>query len=446
VILVAGMTVIGVWVTRRIEDGVVHRTASTTAVYVDSLIASSVQEITPGQPLPVDAQDRLEWLMTDTPLGQQVAMFRVWDTAGSIIYSTMPEEQTAPETVDGDYREAVLGEVSAHMGAIEGDATSEDLADGPLLEIYSPIRRTGTDEVIAVAEFYYGAEELQDDLAAAERESWLIVAGITAVIYLLLAAFVQRSSNTIQRQQRALGEQVQQLRELLERNEELTARVQSAAKRTTALNERFLRRVSAELHDGPAQDMSVALLQLDHVQEQVQTGAVNGTTSDSLETIKQSMTRALNDIRAASSGLILPQLGNLDLAGTIQHAVRTHTVRTGSPVSTTIAPYDRPAELPVKIAIYRVVQEALANGWRHAGGAGQYVQLDVTPEHLVLTVGDTGAGFDTTATIDPEHLGLVGMRERIESLGGTFVVTSEPGEGTRVMATLPIGGQGNGHE
>ena len=91
VILIAGMTGIGLWVTRQIEDGVVHRSASTTAVYVDSLIAGSLQDLADGDALSADSAAQLDWLLTATPLGQQVAVFRVWDRQGRVVYSSIPE-------------------------------------------------------------------------------------------------------------------------------------------------------------------------------------------------------------------------------------------------------------------------------------------------------------------------------------------------------------------
>ena len=80
--------------------------------------------------------------------------------------------------------------------------------DDELIEIYSPIRSRSTGEVIAAAEFYYATDALAGDVAAAQRRSWLVVGGATLVIYLLLATFIQRISNTVRRQQRKLSDQV----------------------------------------------------------------------------------------------------------------------------------------------------------------------------------------------------------------------------------------------
>ena len=71
VILAVGMAGIGAWVTRQIEEGVVDRTAATTALYVDSLVAPSLQDLAEADTLSAEAVDRLDWLFADTPLAQE---------------------------------------------------------------------------------------------------------------------------------------------------------------------------------------------------------------------------------------------------------------------------------------------------------------------------------------------------------------------------------------
>src|SRR3954462_13856629 len=91
IILVAGMAGVGAWVSQQIVGGVIHRTASATALYVDSLIAPSLQDLSSGNTLSDEAVNRLDWLFADTPLGQQIAGFQVWDRNGQIVYSTVPD-------------------------------------------------------------------------------------------------------------------------------------------------------------------------------------------------------------------------------------------------------------------------------------------------------------------------------------------------------------------
>jgi signal transduction histidine kinase len=86
-----------------------------------------------------------------------------------------------------------------------------------------------------------------------------------------------------------------------------------------------------------------------------------------------------------------------------------------------------------------VIQESLNNSYRHAGGANQQIRAFMDGDVLALEVSDDGPGFvpQPTATFNG-HLGLAGMRERVESLGGTFSVKSEIGKGTQVSARLAL--------
>jgi signal transduction histidine kinase len=129
-------------------------------------------------------------------------------------------------------------------------------------------------------------------------------------IHLLLAGIVGSGSTTIARQQAELREKVAQLTELLAQNEKLSSRVRAASARTAAFNERFLRRISAELHDCPAQDLAFALLRLDSI------GARSGgsgaadeaarPTAEEIGKIEGSLAHALRELRAVTAGLRLP--------------------------------------------------------------------------------------------------------------------------------------------
>jgi signal transduction histidine kinase len=80
----------------------------------------------------------------------------------------------------------------------------------------------------------------------------------------------------------------------------------------------------------------------------------------------------------------------------------------------------------------------LANGFRHAAGAGQRVELKLGDHGMEVVISDNGPGFDPQAAIREGHLGLLGMRERVEVLGGTFDVQSRPMQGTVIRVTLPL--------
>jgi len=96
------------------------------------------------------------------------------------------------------------------------------------------------------------------------------------------------------------------------------------------------------------------------------------------------------------------------------------------------------APLPIKIAVVRTLQEALSNATRHGEGRGIQVSMQREADALRLSVEDHGPGFDPQAADRSGHLGLAGMRERAEVLGGSFEVVSAPGAGTAVMVRLPL--------
>ena len=448
VILAIGMAGIGAWVTRQIEDGVVDRTAATTALYVDSLVAPPLQDLEESDTLSPAAIDRLDWLFADTPLGQEVVVFQVWDRGGHIVYSTAPSLVGQAFPVAGELARALAGEVTADIGDPEGGGElPRDVPRQDLIEIYSPIRSRGAGEVIGAAEFYYATDDLRNDVAAAQRKSWLVVGGATLLIYLLLATFIRRVSDTVRRQQRELAEQVARLTGVVRQNQELHERVRGAAARTAALNERFLRRFSAELHDGPAQEISLALLRLDHVAalsgSDRRDAPVNIEIERELDVIQSSLRRSLKDVRATSSGLLLPHLGALTVAQTLDHVLRGHQRRTGMAAELTLRDLPAQAPLATKIALYRIVQEALTNAWRHAGDAKPVVTVAASGATLLVEVADLGPGFDPSVAEGSEtHLGLVSMRERAESLGGQFRIESAPGRGARAIATLPLSAVG----
>ncbi|HEY0736984.1 MAG TPA: sensor histidine kinase [Herpetosiphonaceae bacterium] len=439
IILVAGMLGVGWWVGQQIELGVVQRTAATTALYVDSFIAPNLQELADSDTLDAEHVANLDQLLRDTALGQQIGAFKVWNAEGRIVYSVDLAQTGQVFPVQGGLAEALSGSVAARVSDLEDEENErERLEQSQLLEMYSPVRLAGTNQVIAVAEFYQSVDDLQREIEAARLRSWLVVGVATLIMYVLLAGFVKRASDTIDRQQIALNDQISRLTELLSQNAELSDRVRRAAARTTALNERFLRRIGAELHDGPIQDLSLALLRLD--QRPVTTGEAAGDEQpEQPDIVQESLRHALQEVRGIAAGLSLPHLNDLTLPETIARAVRSHERRTGTHVTLTHTELPDAAPLPVKITVYRLVQEALTNAYRHAGGQGQTVDVTFDGEHLSVEIGDQGPGFDTAHVTDwSQHLGLAGMRERVESLGGSFQVESVQGHGSKVQARLSL--------
>ncbi len=444
VVLVCCMAGVGWWVSREIQSGVIQETAATTALYMNSFVAPLIQELTEQDHLQPEHIASLDALVRKTPLGQEVVSFKVWNREGQIVYSTNPALIGQVFTMSRGAGRAWQGSVSSHISELEDEEhANERQFSARLLETYSPIRRIDSEEIIAVAEFYQAVDHLEAQLSTVQRSSWLVVGLATLAMYLMLAGVVRRGSDTIERQQRDLRDKVRQLTDLLGENRRLGERVRRAASGSTARNERFLRRISAELHDGPAQALGFGLLRLDSVMAHTETCACDKLTlpkaSADLETIQGSLREALDEIRALSSGLTLPELDDLTLRETLTRVARLHEKRTGTTVDLDIDSVPDDTSLPIKITLFRVIQEALNNAYRHAGGVGQRVRLTSASDRLSAEISDRGPGFEWSPRgAWNGHLGLQGMRERVESLGGTFRIESGPDTGTRVHAELSL--------
>ena len=95
------------------------------------------------------------------------------------------------------------------------------------------------------------------------------------------------------------------------------------------------------------------------------------------------------------------------------------------------------ASLSIKITAYRLIQEALNNAYIHANGANQQVRVTYKTNQIQIEVSDKGPGFDVSRPIEWEkHIGLAGMRERVESMGGLFKIESKINGGTTIIAIL----------
>jgi signal transduction histidine kinase len=166
-----------------------------------------------------------------------------------------------------------------------------------------------------------------------------------------------------------------------------------------------------------------------------------------LHAIHTTLASALAELRSISLGLNLPEIDSLSSREIAARAVRDFERKTGTTVRLMSSGNDATClALPVKITLYRLVQESLTNGFRHGGGATQCVSIAIADDHLTVTIKDNGKGFDVRTVNIVGHVGLEGMRERVEILGGTFHLRSTIGQGTDIVVGLPLQVEGVDHE
>ncbi len=441
VVMVTGMFGISSWVGGQIEAGVVRQSGTTAALLLDSFIAPQLQDYAQKGTIAGPHAQALSALLSGTPLGKWVVAFTVRDMSGRLLFTTDPTLSSLPAPTSAELAAAAAGQVSSEIDRLEKDTDSplRKYSDR-LVKTYSPIREYNSGRVFAVIEFYQDVDTLQAEIDTAKRTSWYVVGAFMLGMYVLLALFSKRSSDTIDRQQLELQRQVVRLTDLLGQNRQLHERVRRAAASIAGLHERLLRRIGSELHDGPAQDLSLALMQMDTAIAQSEKDSSKAPRLELLNSIQSALQHALTEMRGIASGLALPQLASLTPAQIFEHAVRAHEKRTHTAVELELHNLPGELPLPVKITAYRLVQEALTNSFKHAGSIGQRVCAQGTDEGLSIEMSDRGPGFAAGQAIESgDHLGLLGMRERVESLGGTFAIESSPGQGAtvRVLLNLP---------
>lgn len=443
IVMLVGMLVMGTWISSAIEKRVIDHEGELFALYVDSVISDHLQSLASGASLSDADMIALDKLLYRTRLGERIVAFKLWSRGGRVLYSTDLTEIGAQSGINPALAAAFRGETRSQMSTLsEGKRRRGAAHAAELIEIFAPVHHPKTQSILAVSQIYQTTDVLARSVGTARLESWAVVVAATTIMYLLLAALIRRASNTIVAQQQQLHEKVSELTILLAQNEHLHERVARAAERTTALNERFLHRIAADLHDGPGQGLSLALMRMQTLAEGCSAcrSSIGGerTVAEEFGVLQQGLQSSLEDMRSIAKGLHLPDIDELSLADIARRAVRDYERTSGVAVELTIKDVPDAAPLPVKITLFRLLQESLANGFRHGGAVNQRVLLCILDNELQVEVRDGGKGFDPQVAQSEGHLGLEGMRERVEILGGTFVVWSAAGQGTLVRAALPL--------
>lgn len=207
------------------------------------------------------------------------------------------------------------------------------------------------------------------------------------------------------------------------------------ATEASAIREQEKSRVARELHDELAQ--SLTALKMDAIWVRDHLARDPAAAADKLAGMLEMLDSSVAATRRIAADLRPLVLDDLGLVPAIEWLVQSFTQRHGVPCTLDI---DESLELgePYATAVFRIVQESLANAAKHAQARQVSVKVAREGREIVLAVQDDGRGFDPQATRKPQSLGLIGLRERAQLLEGTVRVGSAPGQGTRVEAHIPV--------
>ena len=233
-------------------------------------------------------------------------------------------------------------------------------------------------------------------------------------------------------------------------NVELRASLERAMAQVLERDERMLGRIGLDIHDGPTQQLSVAMLEVQLLEAELaeadrQEVPLPDALRPAMSRIYETVGGALHEMRELIGYLRPAQFEDRSLPEILGDVVTAFEARSGA-----TAKIEFEGEFPTngisitqRITFYRVLQEALANAHRH-GAARHCDVLAVEDERGVrLTVTDDGDGFEVSQALRPRggtpmaRFGLHGMRDRAELLGGTCDITSAKGKGSTVSVFLP---------
>jgi two-component system sensor histidine kinase DegS len=202
-------------------------------------------------------------------------------------------------------------------------------------------------------------------------------------------------------------------------------------------NEEERQKLAQELHDGPMQELHSITYQIAGIEDQLPEGV-----EVRLDSIQQTIQQTIKALRALAYDLRPPALSKYGLVKSIQSHVGNFSVQhPGLSLTLDLQENHPPLAEDVELALFRIYQQALTNIVMHAEADRAEVKLHVTSTAASLQIKDNGKGFRVPdrwiELVRDGHYGLAGTSERVHALGGEFLISSTPGEGTILTIRIP---------
>lgn len=419
-------------------------TSADGAAFIRATLEHYVQRIDrDGKLDPADVAD-LDRLFLGTVLGERIVSVKLWVADGDgptakIIYSSMAKDTIGEQHLSVDVQKAWSGTlVTEFMDLVSRESSYEQSLKIPLIEIYAPLFRAGTNEVIAVGEIYHEGSVLAQRLRESAILTWIVVCLTTLLVILFLYVIVRQAINLLDEHQAALKKKVQEAEEMAAQNNSLRLAADRSRLDASEANEELLGRIGLDIHDGPIQFLTLVRFRMDEIAQTLTAGAASASGSD-LQELGEKLSSVIEELRDLSVGLVLPELDALSFAQTIELAVQRHEDLTGNHVLVKID--NIPGEIPaaLKTCVYRVVQESLSNAFKHAGGRGLQVAASSFEDMLRVTITDEGRAVTTSRNSSVSgRLGQRGIRNRVAALNGSVSIQPYLTHGTAVSVELPL--------
>ncbi|WP_424766644.1 sensor histidine kinase [Paenibacillus sp. sgz302251] len=201
------------------------------------------------------------------------------------------------------------------------------------------------------------------------------------------------------------------------------------------------KRISREIHDGPAQSLANIVLRTE-IAERMLIKQEFVMVQEELVDLKGQVRSGLEEIRKIIFNLRPMALDDLGLVPTLRKFTQDFEEKTKIHTVFELSGKENRMPSAMEAAIYRLVQEAFTNIYKHASASHVILEINYQPHQISLVIHDNGVGFHSQSMeMDASrntHFGLVGMRERIELIEGRMEIDSNPGQGTKIVIEIPI--------
>ncbi|WP_217588500.1 sensor histidine kinase [Lentibacillus saliphilus] len=196
------------------------------------------------------------------------------------------------------------------------------------------------------------------------------------------------------------------------------------------------RKISREIHDGPAQMLANVLLRSEIVDRTFRSGNVDEALKE-IKSMRKMVHSSLYEVRRVIYDLRPMALDDLGLIPTIKKYV--DTIAEYNDVNIELTTIGKQERMPQKyeVAFFRLAQEALQNAIKHSGASLIQIKLELNHQVMLMVVKDNGKGFNPDVKKD-NSFGLIGMRERVDMLDGTLTIDSEEGKGSTILIKVPL--------
>lgn len=198
------------------------------------------------------------------------------------------------------------------------------------------------------------------------------------------------------------------------------------------------KRLSREIHDGPAQMLANVMMRSQLIDRTFRESGARAAL-DEIRDLRIMVRSALYEVRRIIYDLRPMALDDLGLIPTLKKYLATVEEYNGSTsiLFQNLGSDDTRLPSRLEVALFRLAQEAVQNALKHASASEIHVKIDITKDHIGLVIRDNGKGFDTNIKKE-NSFGLIGMRERVELLEGQLTIKSILGAGTAVMIQVPL--------